>query len=122
MSKRPVKSVDLPRRGNRRSFPEEFKREAVLMLLDGHTAPSVVERLGLSSTTCCIAGSARGSVGSARGSAGSKTPSRFASGTGRPGASSRRDAGRAATAGGLPSLSSRPKNPVAAQSAASSTN
>ena len=50
MSKRPVKSVDLPRRGNRRSFPEEFKREAVQMLLDGHTAPSVVERLGLSST------------------------------------------------------------------------
>ena len=50
MSKRPVKSVDLPRRGNRRSFPEEFKREAVQMLLDGHRAPSVVERLGLSST------------------------------------------------------------------------
>ncbi len=34
----------------RRSYSEEFKQEAVQMLLDGHTAPSVVERLGLSST------------------------------------------------------------------------
>ena len=50
MSKRPVKSVPAPRRVGRRSFPEEFKRDAVQMLLDGHTAPSVVERLGLSST------------------------------------------------------------------------
>jgi transposase len=32
----------------RRQFTEEFKREAVQMLLDGHSAPSVVERLGLS--------------------------------------------------------------------------
>ena len=32
----------------RRSFSEEFKREAVQMLLDGHSAPSVAERLGLS--------------------------------------------------------------------------
>jgi transposase len=32
----------------RRLFTEEFKREAVQMLLDGHSAPSVVERLGLS--------------------------------------------------------------------------
>ena len=49
MSKRPVKSVRASRRVGRRSFPEEFKRDAVQMLLDGHTAPSVVERLGLSS-------------------------------------------------------------------------
>jgi len=48
MSKRPVKSVS-SRRGGRRSFPEEFKRDAVQVLLDGHTAQSVVERLGLSS-------------------------------------------------------------------------
>jgi len=48
MSKRPVKSVS-SRRGGRRSFPEEFKRDAVQVLLDGHTAKSVVERLGLSS-------------------------------------------------------------------------
>jgi hypothetical protein len=41
----------------RRSYPEEFKREAVQMLLDGHTAASVVERLGLSGAPCCIAGS-----------------------------------------------------------------
>lgn len=34
----------------RRRFTEEFKREAVAMLLDGHTASSVVERLGLSNT------------------------------------------------------------------------
>jgi transposase len=32
----------------RRRFTEEFKREAVQMLLDGHAAPSVAERLGLS--------------------------------------------------------------------------
>ena len=32
---------------SRRSFSEEFKQEAVQMLLDGHSAPSVAERLGL---------------------------------------------------------------------------
>lgn len=31
----------------RRFFSEEFKQEAVQMLLDGHSAPSVAERLGL---------------------------------------------------------------------------
>ena len=31
----------------RRSFSEEFKQEAVQMLLDGHSAPSVAQRLGL---------------------------------------------------------------------------
>ncbi len=35
---------------SRRSYDDEFKREAVQMLLDGHTAPSVAERLGLSGT------------------------------------------------------------------------
>ena len=34
----------------RRQFTDEFKREAVQMLLDGHTGPSIVERLGLTST------------------------------------------------------------------------
>jgi transposase len=34
----------------RRSFSEEFKQEAVQMLLDGHSATSVADRLGLSST------------------------------------------------------------------------
>ena len=33
----------------RRSYTAEFKQEAVQMLLDGHTAGSVCERLGLSS-------------------------------------------------------------------------
>ena len=32
----------------RRTFTEEFKAEAVQMLLDGHSASSVCERLGLS--------------------------------------------------------------------------
>ena len=36
--------------GSRRSYPEELRREAVQMLLDGHSAPSVAERLGLSSS------------------------------------------------------------------------
>ena len=34
--------------GSRRSYSEEFKQEAVQLLLDGHSAPSVAERLGLS--------------------------------------------------------------------------
>jgi transposase len=34
----------------RRQFTEEFKREAIQMLLDGHSAVSVVDRLGLSGT------------------------------------------------------------------------
>lgn len=32
----------------RRSYSKEFKQEAVQLLLDGHSAPSVAERLGLS--------------------------------------------------------------------------
>jgi transposase len=34
----------------RRSFTDEFKREAVTLLLDGHSASSVAERLGLANT------------------------------------------------------------------------
>ena len=34
----------------RRVFTDEFRREAVRMMLDGHTAASVAERLGLSGT------------------------------------------------------------------------
>jgi len=34
----------------RRQYPDEFKRDAVAMLLDGHSASSVVERLGISGT------------------------------------------------------------------------
>ena len=39
-----------PIRARRREFTEEFRREAVQMMLDGHTAASVAERLGLSGT------------------------------------------------------------------------
>ena len=35
---------------DRRVFTQEFKQEAVQMLLDGHTASSIVERLGISGT------------------------------------------------------------------------
>lgn len=38
-------------KSKRRRYPEEFRREAVQMFLDGHTAASVKERLGLSSAT-----------------------------------------------------------------------
>ena len=34
----------------RRQYTQEFKEEAVQMLLDGHSAASVAERLGLSGT------------------------------------------------------------------------
>ena len=49
MSKKPIRSHSIRGRRVRRSYPEELKREAVQMLLDGHSAASVVERLGLSS-------------------------------------------------------------------------
>lgn len=35
---------------SRRSYSDEFRQEAVQMLLDGHSAASVAQRLGLSST------------------------------------------------------------------------
>lgn len=35
---------------SRRKFPDDFKRDAVQMLLDGHSAASIVDRLGLSGT------------------------------------------------------------------------
>lgn len=44
MSKKGVKE----RKRVRRSYTREFKEEAVRMLLDGHAASSVAERLGLS--------------------------------------------------------------------------
>ena len=36
--------------GSRRQFTGDFKKEAVQMLLDGHSAQSIVDRLGLSGT------------------------------------------------------------------------
>ena len=41
---RPIATV------TRRQFTEDFKRQAVQMLLDGHSASSIVERLGMSGT------------------------------------------------------------------------
>jgi transposase len=35
---------------SRRQFTQDFKKDAVQMLLDGHSAQSVVDRLGLSGT------------------------------------------------------------------------
>lgn len=35
---------------NRRTYPDELKKEAVQMYLDGHSPASIVERLGLSTT------------------------------------------------------------------------
>jgi transposase len=34
----------------RRQYDDDFKKEAVQMLLDGHSAQSIVERLGISGT------------------------------------------------------------------------
>lgn len=48
MSKKKSVNVVESRSPERRRFTEEFKAEAVQMLLDGHTASSVCERLGLS--------------------------------------------------------------------------
>lgn len=49
MSKQPPERVKKKVRQKRRRFTEEFKAEAVQMLLDGHAAGSICERLGLSS-------------------------------------------------------------------------
>ncbi len=40
-----------PPKPQRRIYPEELKKEAVQMLLDGHSAPSVAQNLGLSNTS-----------------------------------------------------------------------
>lgn len=39
-----------PKRRARRSYDDDFKAEAVQMLLDGHSAQSIVDRLGISGT------------------------------------------------------------------------
>jgi transposase len=46
MSRKPVETTP----ARRREFTDEFKQEAVQMLLDGHAAGSVAQRLGLSGT------------------------------------------------------------------------
>ena len=45
-----AREPELSVRARRRVFTDEFRREAVRMMLDGHTAASVAERLGLSGT------------------------------------------------------------------------
>jgi transposase len=40
-----------PRLRKRRRYDDELRAEAVQMLLDGHSAASIVERLGISSAT-----------------------------------------------------------------------
>jgi len=46
MSRKSVK----PLKQSRRRFTKDFKREAVALMLDGHSAASVADRLGLSNT------------------------------------------------------------------------
>ncbi len=48
MGAKPAKGLKDKR--TRRVFTEEFRRKAVAMLLDGHSASSVAERLGLASS------------------------------------------------------------------------
>ncbi len=45
MSRKKKSSV---RKSARRQYTDEFKEEAVQLLLDGYTAPQVVDRLGIS--------------------------------------------------------------------------
>jgi transposase len=46
-----AKQAPQPPVAKRRRFTEEFRREAVQMLLDGHTAASVAQPLGISCPT-----------------------------------------------------------------------
>lgn len=46
-----AKKRQKPESNQRNNYSEEFKREAVQMLLDGHSAASIVERLGIPGTT-----------------------------------------------------------------------
>jgi transposase len=51
MSKKPLRQVSEDELTGRRRYTEEFKAEAVQMVLDGHGVASVCQRLGLSSPT-----------------------------------------------------------------------
>lgn len=46
-----MKREPRPQQRQRRRYPEEFKQEAVQMLLDGHSAPSVAKNLGIAHTS-----------------------------------------------------------------------
>jgi transposase len=41
-----------PGKSGPRQYTKEFREDAVQMMLDGHSAVSVAERLGLSGTNC----------------------------------------------------------------------
>ena len=43
--------TDKAQKRSRRVYPDELKKEAVQMLLDGHSAPSVAQNLGLPHTS-----------------------------------------------------------------------
>ena len=51
MSKKSSRGMSEGERAGRRRYTEEFKAEAVQMVLDGHSVGSVCQRLGLSSPT-----------------------------------------------------------------------
>jgi transposase len=51
LSKQPLQKVSEEQPSSRRRYTEEFKAEAVQMVLDGHSVGSVCQRLGLSSPT-----------------------------------------------------------------------
>ena len=51
MSRKKPGKIEAVETQGRRRFTEEFKAEAVQMVLDGHSVGSVCERLGLSSPT-----------------------------------------------------------------------
>ena len=46
-----ARTPESPSQARRRAFTPEFRREAVQMMLDGHSAVSVADRLGLSGTS-----------------------------------------------------------------------
>ena len=48
MGKKLSKTLVVKERRPRRSYPPELREEAVQMLLDGHSASSICDRLGLS--------------------------------------------------------------------------
>ena len=45
-----------PQKPQRRVYPDELKKEAVQMLLDGHSALSVAENPASRTPRCCTAG------------------------------------------------------------------
>ena len=81
MGKRRGLEVKEKTRRPRRRYTAEFKSDAVQMLLDGHTAASVCQHLGLSSPTLLYRWKQEGvRQGGGPGGAGAGTGSRTAAG------------------------------------------